>query len=196
MTTTPPLRPDLARELVARAEQSTERWSRLVRDQLDAIHLGQSRHADHANAAVLRRILADHGWPGHRLVGPDASRAAWQLALRADHDPNFQHLAARLLHRAVHNDDAPTTQWAHLHDRALVNNGHPQEYGTQYRVAADNLKPHPVREPATLDTRRIRVGLPPAATALHALRHRLTATPDHTDTTTDTIILTALADAA
>ncbi|WP_323179560.1 DUF6624 domain-containing protein [Streptomyces sp. NBC_00654] len=188
MTATAPLRPDLADDLIARYEQATERWARLVRNQLDAIHIGQSRHADHANAAVLKRILADHDWPGLQLVGPDAAQAAWRIALHADHAPDFQRTAAQLLDRAVQADDAPVQQWAHLHDRALVNSGQAQEFGTQYRTGPGGLEPYPVREPALLDDRRASVGLQPAATALHALRQRLASAPGHGDTTGDIVV--------
>ncbi|GAB2882091.1 hypothetical protein GCM10027074_58020 [Streptomyces deserti] len=196
MTTAPPRRPDLARDLLARVEQATERWARLVRNELSQIQLGQGRHADHVNAKVLRRILADHGWPGHRLVGPDACRAAWQLALHADDEPDLQRAATRLLHQAVQADDAPVLQWAHLHDRALINSGQPQDFGTQYCAHPDGLEQCPVREPSTLDARRANLGLPPASTALATLRQRLAAPPNQASTTTDTVVLTTLAGAA
>ncbi|MBW1597209.1 DUF6624 domain-containing protein [Streptomyces sp. JJ38] len=192
--TTAPLRPDLARELLDRADQAATGWVRFVRDQRDALQLG-SRDADHAGAKILRRILADHDWPGQRLVGPDGARAAWQLALHADHDPDFQRVAARLLHRAAQAGDASVQHWAHLHDRALINSGHTQVFGTQYRATADGIETHPVREPAGLDTRRVRVGLPPAATALAALRTRLSTTPIRSGIG-DTVVLTSLAGAA
>lgn len=192
MTATEPLRPDLARELLARAEQAAERWARRVRNQLDSVHLGQGRHTDHVNAKMLGRILADHDWPGHRLVGPNASRAAWQLALHADDVPDFQRVAARLLQRAAQAGDASMQQWAHLHDRALINSGQPQEFGTQYRPGPDGLESYPCHEPADLDTRRAGVGLPPAVTALAALRKRLAAPPRHEET----VLLQVLAGAA
>ncbi|SDF19696.1 hypothetical protein [Streptomyces griseoaurantiacus] len=106
MRTAEPLRPDLARELIARAAQSAARRARRVRNQLDAVHLGQDRHAEHADTKVLRRILAEHDWPGHRLVGPDAARAAWSIALHAEDEPDFQRAATTLLKRAVQDGDA------------------------------------------------------------------------------------------
>ena len=131
VTTVEPLRPDIARELIALAAQSAGARPQPVLNQLDAVQLGQDRHADHADTKVLRRILAEHDWPGHRLVGPDAARAAWSLALHADDEPDFQRAATTLLERAVQTDDARIQHWAHLHDRALVNSGRPQEFGTQ-----------------------------------------------------------------
>lgn len=190
MTTTAPLHPDLARDLLVRAEQAKEHWARRTLNELSAFQLGQGRHTDHVNAKVLRRILADHDWPGHHLVGPDACRAAYQIALHADDEPDFQRMASRLLHRAVQADDAPIWQWAHLQDRALINSGQPQEFGTQYRPRPSGVEPFPTRNPATLDTRREGVDLLPAAAALAALRERLAAAPSHHGTANDTALLT------
>ncbi|MEU8954864.1 DUF6624 domain-containing protein [Streptomyces sp. NPDC048518] len=165
-------RPDLARELIARAEQSAAHRAKRVRDQLDAVQLGHGRHTQHVNTAVLRRILAEHDWPGHRLVGPAAARAAWSIALHSDDDPAFQRAAAILLERAVEAGDAPVQHWAHLHDRALITNGREQEYGTQLRLSADGIELCPLRAPESVDARRATVGLPQIADALQKARHR------------------------
>ncbi|MER5440810.1 DUF6624 domain-containing protein [Streptomyces sp. NPDC002790] len=175
MTTHEPQRPDLARELTARAAESAAHRNKRVLDQLDAVQLGRGRHTEHANTAVLRRILAEHDWPGHRLVGPVAARAAWTIALHSDDDPAFQRAAATLLERAVQADDAPVQHWAHLHDRALVNHGHDQEYGTQHLLSANSVELCPLRAPEFVDARRVTVGLPPLAVALEAVRRRYTS---------------------
>jgi hypothetical protein len=192
----PPLRPDLARDLIARAEQAGTHWSRRIRNELDGLRLGQVRHADYANTKVLRRILAEYDWPGCRLVGRDGCRAAWQLALHADDDPDVQRSAARLLHRAVQAGDAPAWQWAHLHDRVLISTGRPQEYGTQYALSPQGVERCPVREPAGLDNRRARVGLPAASDAVATLRQRLASLPSQPDIASDTVRGTQLASAA
>ncbi|MFF7095768.1 DUF6624 domain-containing protein [Streptomyces rubradiris] len=181
----PPQRPDLARELIARAEQASAQWSRRIRNELDDLRLGHVRHADHVNTKVLRRILAEYGWPGHRLVGRDGCHAAWQLALHAD-DANVQRSAALLLDRAVQTEDAPAWQWAHLHDRVLIHTGKPQEYGTQYTLTPQGVERYPVREPTGLDSRRARVGLPAASVAAATLRQRLASLPSQPGAAIDT----------
>lgn len=172
MTTDEPERPDIARELIARATESAAHRAKLVRDQLDAVQLGQGRHTDHANTNVLRRILAKHDWPGHRLVGPDAARAAWSIALHSDDDPAFQRAATTLLGRAVQAGDALVQHWAHLHDRALITSRRNQEYGTQLMLRADGIELCPLRAPESVNARRATVGLPPIAVALKAVRRR------------------------
>ncbi|MFJ6709333.1 MULTISPECIES: DUF6624 domain-containing protein [unclassified Streptomyces] len=172
MTANEPQRPDLARELLARAEESAVHRAQRVRNHLDAVQLGKARHTDHANSRVLRRILAEHDWPGHRLVGPDAARAAWSIALHSDDDLAFQRAAITLLGRAVEAGDALVQHWAHLHDRVLVASGRDQEYGTQLFLRTDGIELCPLRAPDTVDTRRATVGLPPIAVALAAVYRR------------------------
>ncbi|MFI8169777.1 DUF6624 domain-containing protein [Streptomyces sp. NPDC085931] len=187
MTTAQPQQPDLARELIARAQASATHRTQRVRNQLDAVQLGQSRHADHANTKVLRRILAEHDWPGHRLVGPVAARAAWSIALHSDDEPDFQRAATTLLQRAVHAGDALIQHWAHLHDRALITSGHEQEYGTQLLLRADGIELCPLRAPESLDERRGSVGLPPIAVALNTVRRRYTSVPHVESTLADAL---------
>ncbi|MEU7402990.1 DUF6624 domain-containing protein [Streptomyces sp. NPDC044948] len=186
MTTEEPQRPDLARELIARATESAAHQAKRVRDQLDAVQLGQGRHTDHANTNVLRRILAEHDWPGHRLVGVSGARAAWSIALHSDDDYAFQRAAATLLGRAVQASDAPVQHWAHLHDRALITSRRAQEYGTQLLLHADGIELCPLRAPTSVDARRATVGLPPLAVALKAVRRRYT--PDSSADEAPTVV--------
>ncbi|MCX4677637.1 hypothetical protein OG413_20410 [Streptomyces sp. NBC_01433] len=171
-----PQRPDLAQELIRRAAEVSERWAYLTRGQLSVQDLNRGRLTDQANAGVMQRIFAGHGWPGWSLVGEDGATAAWQIALHADHSP-FQRLAARLMHQAVQANDASPRQWAHLHDRCLVHSGAGQEYGTQYRPGPAGPERLAVHDPQSLDERRARVGLPPAAVSLEILRRRRAQTP-------------------
>jgi len=191
MTTAEPQRPDLARELIARATESAAHRAQRVRNQLDAVQLGRGRHADHANAKVLRRILAEHDWPGHRLVGPAAARAAWSIALHSNDEPDFQRAATTLLERAVQAGDALIQHWAHLHDRALINNGHDQEFGTQFLLRADSVELCPLRAPESVDERRASVGLPPIAVALKTVRRRYS--PDGSAGDARTVVLAGAA---
>lgn len=186
-----PQRPDLARELITRATQAADRRIKRIRNQLDAVQLGQDRRADHADTKVLRRILAEFDWPTRSLVGVEASQAAWSLALHADNDPELQRAATTLLKRAVHDGNAPIKLWAHLHDRTLVNSGLQQEYGTQHLLNATGLELYPVCAPKSLDLRRIAVGLPPIATGRERVRSRLA-----TDFTVGPLETVALMDVA
>ncbi|MEV5451789.1 DUF6624 domain-containing protein [Streptomyces sp. NPDC052535] len=188
MTTDEPQRPDLARELIARAAQSARHRAKRVRNQLDAIQVGQGRHIDHVNARILGHILADHDWPGHRL---DGARAAWSIALHSDDDYALQRAATTLLGRAVQAGDALVQHWAHLHDRALVTSGRAQEYGTQFLLSADGTELCPLRAPGSVDARRATVGLPPLAVAFTTVRRRYA--PDSSADEAPTVLLSGAA---
>lgn len=181
----PPQLPHVQRELIARATAAGPRWQSLARMQLSEQEIGMGRHTDHANAGVLRRIIGEYGWPGVPLVGEDGATASWQIALRADSDAFVQRAAARAMYAATQRSTASIRQWAHLHDRCLLNAELPQMFGTQYLRGADGLELEPVRDPDTLDTRRAEVGLPPVADALRDLRLRLATAPSTPDQRND-----------
>ncbi|WP_274558099.1 DUF6624 domain-containing protein [Streptomyces spiramyceticus] len=176
--TTKPHRPDIARDLLARAEAARQYRSKFTRGQLSQLEIDMGRHGDHSNASVLRRVVEKHGWPGRSLVGEYAADAAWQIALHADQETDFQRLALRLIATAVERGEATIQQWAHLYDRCCINAGQRQVYGTQHRYGDAGVEVLPVREPEHLDARRASVGLPPFATAHEAVRRRHAREPE------------------
>jgi hypothetical protein len=141
-------RDQAARELVPPGH-GIEQWERIVEP------------VDHANTARLREIVAEHGWPGRRLVGEEAAHAAWLLAQHAP--PQFQEQCLPLLEDAVAQDDASPVDLAYLRDRVLMHRGEPQIYGTQYLIKDGALTLWTVQDPAGLDARRAALGLEPEA---------------------------------
>lgn len=171
-----PQLPSLAAELLKLAEEAREYSSLLRQVRLTPAERGvqrASRHADYAAALTLRRVMGQYGWPGRTLVGTQGSRAACQIALRANHQDQIQRVALQQLHIAAQTGEAPWYQWAHLHDRCLLHSGDAQLYGTQYRHRDGSLERAPVASPERLDARRATVNLPPADKELQALRRRL-----------------------
>jgi hypothetical protein len=141
-------RDQAARELM-RHEHDMQRWRQIVEP------------VDRANTARLREIIAEHGWPGHQLVGVEAAHAAWLLAQHAP--PNLQEECLLLLEDAVSRDDASRRDLAYLMDRVLMHRGQPQVYGTQYLEKDGILTLWTVQEPGGLDRRRAALGLEPEA---------------------------------
>ena len=150
----------------------------LAAEQRETVHLGASddpaerlawrevtvRHADR-----LARLLDEHGWPTEDVVGAEAARAAWLVALHADQQLPLQRRAVELMSAAVDARRASAYQLAFLRDRTLVNSGLPQRYGTQVADVVDGVPvPWPCEEPAGLDTRRATVGLEPWAAYVQA----------------------------
>ena len=119
---------------------------------------------DVANTDRLRAIVAEHGWPGRRLVGEEGAEHAWLIAQHADKQLGFQREALRLLEAAVADGDAPATHLAYLTDRVCVNEGRAQQYGTQVGAMEDGRPvPWPVADQDRLDERRAAAGLEPWA---------------------------------
>ena len=114
---------------------------------------------DQANTMRMQEIIAEHGWPGHVLVGVDGAHAAWLLV---QHAPDkFQEECLPLLENAVAEGDASRRDLAYLLDRVLMQRGEPQIYGTQYRTQNGVTKMWPVQDPEGLDNRRAALGLGP-----------------------------------
>lgn len=149
----------------------TELLERACRDQVarESLPAGDDMRAweeivepvDRANTARLREIVAEHGWPGHQLVGEAAAHAAWLLAQHAP--PDVQEECLRLLEDAVARGDASPRDLAYLMDRVLMHRGQPQIYGTQYLLTRGVLTLWTVRDPGGLDERRAVLGLEPEA---------------------------------
>ncbi len=163
-----PERVDIARDLLHRKTLAEPGWSIPAAD-LTEVQRTARQHTDHANTEALRRIMAGHGWPGRTLVGVDAARAAWLIALHAD-DVAFQKLALAELADAATTGEAVPAQWAHLYDRCCARAGIPQLFGTQFRYGPDGIQPYPITEPDTLDRRRAQYGLEPYEAKAESLR--------------------------
>jgi hypothetical protein len=118
---------------------------------------------DAANLPWLRQVVAEAGWPGRSLVGPDGAHAAWLLAQHADADPAFQRQCLDLLAAAAAAGEATAAELAYLTDRVLLAEGRPQEYGTQASARDGRWVPRRLRDPAAVDERRAAVSLGPVA---------------------------------
>ncbi|RYF60781.1 MAG: hypothetical protein EOO27_04535 [Comamonadaceae bacterium] len=118
------------------------------------------RSVHEANAATLRQMIDDHGWPGEHLVGAQAAEAAWLIAQHTVSDVTFMSLCAKRLTIAVNSGDAPGWQLAFLEDRVRSLTGRKQLYGTQFDVGEDGtVTPLPIENPDTVDDRRAQLGL-------------------------------------
>jgi hypothetical protein len=111
----------------------------------------------------LWEILDDYeSWPGWGLVGRDGAEAAWLIAQWAIDDMGLQRRALEMLEVAVACNDADPVHLAYLADRVRMNDGRDQLYGSQFVLdARGELEAWPVDDPAAVDARRARLGLPP-----------------------------------
>jgi len=130
-----------------------------------------------ANAARLRMVMHEVGWPGEGLVSKKAAEAAWTVAQHAIGEPAFQREVLGLVAQAVTAGEAPAWQAAYLEDRIRSFEGRPQRYGTQYDWDdAGHLSPWPsVEDPEGVDERRAAVGLGPLAANTARMRAAVAA---------------------
>ena len=75
-----------------------------------------------------------------------------------------------LLEQASEEGDAPRWQFAIIDDRIRVYEGRPQRYGTQLRVGANGLEPHPIENEGRVSSMRAQAGLPPLPKTLALAR--------------------------
>ncbi|MDI5969905.1 hypothetical protein POF50_011250 [Streptomyces sp. SL13] len=165
-----PTRIDIASDLLRRENLAETIRSLPFGERTDEQHAELS-NTDRANTEMLRRVLSVHGWPGVPLVGADAARAAWLIALRSD-DAEFQTDALAALAEAVTAGEAEPAWWAHLYDRSCALTGVKQWFGTQFRNSADGVEVYPVDDPENLDARRAQYGLEPHEKKVAAVRQR------------------------
>lgn len=121
--------------------------------QMAALH----RH----NAARLRELIAQHGWPGRARVGEAAARAAWRIVQHAIGEPEFMRA---MLPIVAADPDADPIEVAMLDDRIRVFEGRLQRYGTQVDWNAEGTALVPmngIEAPEHVDARRKDIGLPP-----------------------------------
>jgi hypothetical protein len=165
----------LREELLALRDEDTALRSELAADgslfdgyhpRMEAVH--------HANAARLREIIDEHGWPGRRLAGEDGAEAAWLIVQHAIGEPAFQRQCLELLRASLEAGDVPAWQVAYLEDRIRVFEGRPQRYATQFDMGEDGSPvPYEIEDPEAVDERRRAVGLEPLAARL-SREHKVT----------------------
>lgn len=127
-------------------------------DSSDVARLGT---VDTANTHWLERVIARQGWPTAAQVGPAGVRGALLLVQHADLDTAFQARVLPAIQKAYAAGELPGGDVAMLTDRVAVNQGRPQVYGTQAKLANGRWVPVPIADSATVDARRAAMGLPP-----------------------------------
>ncbi|GAA3021412.1 hypothetical protein GCM10020229_35760 [Kitasatospora albolonga] len=117
-----------------------------------------------AGIAWLRGVVAEHGWPGHGLVGPEAATAAGALLQHHEGDLDFRRACLMLIEAAAEAGDMLPRDAAYLTDAVRRAEGRPQLYGTKFeRAAPGELRPCPIEDEDRVDERRAAAGLQPLA---------------------------------
>lgn len=154
----------LRRELLAmRTGDLRTRDDLLQRGELEGGYHPEMEAVHRRNAARLRVLIAEHGWPDVDLAGDDGAGAAWLIAQHAAGEPDFQRHSLTLLQECIARDAVPLWQAAYLSDRIRRFEGWPQVYGTQYHPSETHSGDAlwPIWDAAHVDERRHSVGLEP-----------------------------------
>jgi hypothetical protein len=123
------------------------------------------RAIDKANAARLKEIVNHIGWPTRQLVGLKATQAAYMVIQHAGHDVDFQNDCLSMMVDLVEQGELPASYVALLTDRIRVFSNQPQVFGTQMRMARNELgvmvptPTVPIEDPENLDERRALMGM-------------------------------------
>jgi hypothetical protein len=152
----------LRKELLALKQLDIDTRSHLLSEgRLYGDYAPELQKIHRENASALDKLTSKYGWPGISFVGLEGCRAAWLIAQHSICTPVLQRKFLALLINASEHGDVPTKQVAFLTDRIRFNENKPQVYGTVLDWNEKGELSCEVEDPATLDTRRKAVGLPP-----------------------------------
>jgi hypothetical protein len=159
------------KSVLRRAHELDQNARKAVRESGDYTGIEQ---IDAANTALLKQIIAAHGWPNISTFGKEAAHQAWCLAQHADRGPAFQMEVLTLMHPLVALGEVEHRDYAYLYDRVAVNNGRAQHYGTQGYDHEGLWTPRPIEglcdptrimnsavDLAQLNARRAKAGIEP-----------------------------------
>lgn len=118
------------------------------------------KERDEATTKRLSEILDRYGFPGVKMVGLNATRYFITMLV---HSPSVGLMKRALPHvkRAARRGEIPPDDFVMLADDVSVNEGKLQLYGTNFKFDGDKLALLPTQDPAHLDERRRKMGLPP-----------------------------------
>ena len=155
---------ELRSELLAMKSEDEELHTELSNAGALTGHYVPSLQAVHErNAARLREIVLEHGWPSEERVGPDGAYAAWLIVQHGIGDPSLQRGVLPLLRRKLRKA-------ACLHGRRpsyqIVSQCTNSAASSTARSGSmihgmDVLRPWPIEEPDKVDSLRASVGLGP-----------------------------------
>ena len=152
----------LRKELVAMREEDLRvRQELFDAGQLGGQYVPRMEEVHVSNAARLRELIEQHGWPAENIAGKDGAEAAWFIIQHAIGEPQFQRRALKLLLACAAEGRTPKWHGAYLEDRIAMYEGRPQRFGTQWIDDSKDGRARPwnLAEPDRIDLLRAEVGL-------------------------------------
>jgi hypothetical protein len=152
------------RELLAmRDEDLTVREELLEAGQLGGPYVPRMEEVHRKNAARLRELIAQYGWPTEDIAGEEGAQAAWLIVQHAVGEPEFQRAVLALIQALVAQGSTPAWHAAYLEDRIAMYEGRPQKYGSQWidDPRDGRTRPWNLADPGRVNELRASVGLAP-----------------------------------
>lgn len=149
----------LQKKILAMAEADQAARKLAMNDSQNKELCNKVYRIDCKNRLILKKIIAEFGWPTFSFVGKRASNGFWLLVQHADNDLEFQKQCLELLIIAAKQGQAHLKCVAYLTDRVRMADGKKIKFGTQY--STNNGEPiiRPVINPKGLDRLRQEYGM-------------------------------------
>lgn len=153
-----------------RSEDLSVRQELMDSGQLGGTYVPRMEAVHIKNAARLRELIDQYGWPAEDIAGKDGAEAAWLIAQHAVGEPNFQKHVLQLLNDCAARGRTPAWHAAYLEDRIAMYEGRPQRFGSQWIDDSRDgrARPWKLSDPGRVNEFRASVGLPP----LHPIPER------------------------
>jgi hypothetical protein len=152
----------LRQELVAmRAEDMRVRQELVDNGELGGAYIPRMEAVHVANAARLRELVAEHGWPAEDIAGEDGAKAAGFIVQHSVGEPQFQRSALAWMQAGAAEKRMPAWHAAYLEDRIAFHEGRPQRFGTQWMddPVDGRTRPWRLADPTRVNELRALVGL-------------------------------------
>jgi hypothetical protein len=153
----------LRSELIAmRAEDLRVRAELVAANELGGAYVPRMEAVHVKNAARLRELIDQQGWPAEDIAGKDGAEAAWLIAQHAVGEPEFQRRALQRMQECAAEGRIPAWHAAYLEDRIAMSEGRPQRFGTQWLddPRDGRIRPWTLADPERVNELRAGVGLP------------------------------------
>lgn len=168
----PDLRAELLRRVVEDQAIAKEYYPKEAAGKLDPALIARRKKSLSDNAARIKQIVQQYGWPSPEMVGRDGGDAAFLLMQHSDNTFRSEMLPYVLsAYRAFKTSGQ---NYALLLDIVLLAEGKPQVYGTRVKPFNQwrdhNPIPEPIADEANVDKRRAEVGLLPLSLYLDDMK--------------------------
>jgi hypothetical protein len=131
-----------------------------ARKPADAALIARMNMVDSTNLEWLKATVAEFGWPGHSMVGREASHYTFLIAQHAVQDTAFQATVLGLMEHGIGKNEVDGQDLALLADRVAIQRGELQRFGTQARMENRRTMFLPILDSAGVNDRRASIGLP------------------------------------